>query len=294
MNRTIVAPALYNHTYYGLQLLEQEDYIYAVENARVDDLVGLRMEAPLDRVLRYSAGAPLVPELEGLVFMNLSAADQEGFSLTYRSLPAFLFANASLLGEESVAALEVLLDNPRYTNAARLILEEIAREQHDSARYNDSREAAEEGSSWPELMVKPAVFCTADRGLCGATPTVLKRKSGSVPATALYEMLVGMHDPDRMDSLFYNYTRILYAADLDVSLVVQRHYLSLAIGTAYANLTYLVRFVCTPLLPMKQYCAGPDANSDDYDWYALFVNYDGVLGHGEARINGQDYGHADL
>lgn len=143
-------------------------------------------------------------------------------------------------------------------------------------------------------MVKPAVFCTADRGLCGATPTVLERKSGSAPATALYEMLVGMHDPDRMESLFYNYTRILYAADLDVSLVVQRHYPSLEIGTAYANSTYMVRFVCTPLLPMKQYCAGPNVISADYDWYALFVNYDGVLGHGEARINGQDYGPADL
>lgn len=75
VNRTIVAPALYNHTYCGLQLLEQEDYIYAVENTRVDDLVGLRMEAPLDRVLRYSAGLLLAPELESLAFMNLSAAN---------------------------------------------------------------------------------------------------------------------------------------------------------------------------------------------------------------------------
>ena len=82
-----------------------------------------------------------------------------------------------------------------YTSAVRLILEEVAREQRDSAHYNETvRE--------PALMVKPAVFCTADRGVCGATPTVLECKDSAELSTALYETLLGMYDPDRMDTLF--------------------------------------------------------------------------------------------
>lgn len=146
-------------------------------------------------------------------------------------------------------------------------------------------------------MVKPAVFCTADRGVCGATPTVLECKDSAELSTALYETLLGMYDPDRMDTLFYNYTRVVYADALDVALVVQRHHLTINIGPLYANSTFIVRFVCTPLPPMDTYCASPEgtgSNATDNDWYALFVNYDGVVGYGEARINGQDYSRGDL
>lgn len=275
-------------------MVEQDDYLYIVENQRVDDRVSLRVEAPLDRILKYSTNSVL--ELGSITPLGLSAAGQKGFELEYRGYPALLFANTSLLGEDGdEETLRSLVTGPssRYTSATQLILEEIAREQSDSKRYNESN-----GGS--TLMVKPAVFCTADRGVCGATPTVLQRKDNTAYVkTELYELLVGMHDPDRMDSLFQNYTRFVHAKDLDVWLVVQRYYVSINIGTAYANSTFLVRFICTPLLssmsPMK-YCTDLDAlkGTKEYNSYALFVDYDGLIGYGEITLDGVVYGPDDL
>lgn len=282
-NRTIVDAWLYNHTTDGIQILEQDDYLYMVENQPVDERVCLRVEAPLDRVLGYSTSVALEPG--PIAPLDISAAGQVGFELEFRGRPALLFANASLLGEAGdAAALRALVTSQRYTTAVRLILEEIYREQSDSARYNET------GEGLP-LMIKPAVFCTADKGICGATPTVLQRRDETAyTRTALYELLVGMHDPDRLDSLFQNYTRLVHAEDLKTWLVVQRHYVSMSIGTIYANATLLVRFVCTPLMSMGKYCTGPE----DHDSYALFVNYDGVIGYGEAVIEGVAYGPESL
>lgn len=97
-------PWLYNHTRLGLQTVEQEDTLYAVENHPVDARRSLRMEAPFGRLVRYSAGAPLV--LEGVEALGLEAAGQRGFRLLYNGSAALLFANVSFFGQEGSGSAE--------------------------------------------------------------------------------------------------------------------------------------------------------------------------------------------
>ena len=287
IKRTVIDAWRYDRAFGGLQILEQEDTLYAVDFYRVSDRVALRMEAPLDRVLEYDKKdlveleeiAPLLADGE-----QVRVAGQLGFRLVHRGYAVPLFVNASLLGDGGAAGVRGLLDGPRYQVSGRLIVEEVSREQRDSARYNASGEE-------PPLMVKPVLLCTMDKGLCGATPPVLQRRDETAyAARSLYELLVGMHDPDRVDLRYEIFTRMVYAEDLEAWFAVQRHYMTINIAPLYANFSCVLRLVCTPLPSPAEYCTGPE----DHNSYALFVDYDGVIGYGEARVDGVAYSPWDL
>ncbi|CAL5983288.1 Conserved_hypothetical protein [Hexamita inflata] len=297
---------------FKLQVIQQEDFLYIVDQQPVDSKLFVRTSKIFDAVLTYSdsntikltsldCSSELDPktvlgtQYQELVICKVEQSDTDYKTQVTNTFTFYLSVNKTVLNIDGTqdpvvglrAAVINLLNSSQYNTQLKLIANQIIREEWDISKYNVGLPVLQ------QMEPKPSMYCTINRNLCGFTANLYFDKPNKNPQLTFFQRLFDKHNPHRAAATFMNYTRVIPAPEHTTNYVLQRHYTSLNMETLYANSTFLIHLTCIPIPDIAGFFLDGTLITT-LNQAALFINYDGVVEHGAMYWNNTQYTTQDI